>query len=89
MTFSIGAAMMAADIVTTNRDLQMSGTRELNPLAQSPASRYALKFAAFGAGMGMSYMMHKTGHHKMERIIPLILGIPSAAAAAHNAEIHR
>jgi hypothetical protein len=89
MMFGISAATMAADIATTNRALQVPGSREMNPLIQSPASRYALKFAAVGAGMGISYMMHKTGHHKAERIVPLILGVPSAAAAIRNAGIHR
>jgi hypothetical protein len=89
LMFGTSAAMMAADIATTNRALQVPGSHEANPLSQSAASRYALKFAAFGAGMGISYMLHKAGHHKAERIVPLILGVPSAAAAVHNAGIHQ
>ena len=89
MMQGIGAALMAADIASTNRSLQVPGSREANPLMQSAASRYALKIAAFGAGMGVAYMMHKTGHHKAERIVPLIFGVPSGVAAAHNAGIHR
>ena len=87
--FGISAAMMAADIATTNRALQVSGSHEANPLAQSPASLYALKVAGFGAGLGLAYVAHKTGHHKAERIVPLILGITSGVAAAHNAGIYR
>jgi len=86
---SISAIMMAADIVTTNRAREVPGTRELNPLTQSPAARYGLKFAAFGAGLGISYLMHRSGHHKMERIVPVFFGIPSGVAAADNVGIHR
>ena len=88
LVFGISAGMMAADLATTKQALQVPGSREMNPLAKSPASLSALKFAAFGAGLGVSYMMHKTGHHKAERIVPLILGVPSVMAAAHNAGIH-
>ena len=89
MMFGISGAMMAADIATTNRALQIPGIRQANPLMQSAASRYALRFAALGAGMGIAYAMHRTGHYKMERMVPLIFGVPSAAAAFHNAGIHR
>jgi hypothetical protein len=33
-------------------------------------------------------MMHKTGHHKAERLIPLMFGVPSGIAAIHNFGIH-
>jgi hypothetical protein len=89
LMFGISAAMMAADIATTKQALQVPGSREMNPLAKSSASLSVLKFASFGAGMGISYMMHKTGHHKAERIVPLIFGVPSGIAAAHNAGIHQ
>ena len=85
----ISALMMAADIATTNQALKVPGTYELNPLSQTSASRYALKVAGFGAGLGLAYAMHKAGHHKAERIIPMVFGIPSAVAAVHNAGIHK
>ncbi len=88
MMQALSGAMMAADVATTNRALEVPGTRELNPLAQSPASRYALKFVGFGVGLGLSYAMHKTGHHKAERFMPLLFGVPSVVMAAHNAGIH-
>lgn len=88
LIFGVSAAMMAADLATTRQALQVPGTRELNPLAHSTTSFSALKIAAFGAGIGIAYAMHKTGHHKAERIVPLVLGIPSGFAAAHNAWIH-
>ncbi len=86
---SLNALIMAADLASTRRALQVPGTRELNPLSRSQGTTIALKIAGAGAGLGIAYMMHRTGHHKAERIIPLILGVPSALAAAHNAGIHQ
>ena len=86
---AIGAALLAADVATTQRALQVPGTHEMNPLAQSQGALMALKVAGFGAGIGLSYMLHRSGHHKIERIIPLIMGIPSGVSAAHNATIRR
>jgi len=85
---SLNALIMAADLASTRRALQIPGTREMNPLSRSPGATIALKIAGAGAGLGIAYMMHRTGHHKAERVIPLILGVPSALAAAHNAGIH-
>jgi len=85
---SLNALIMAADLASTQRALQVPGTREMNPLSRSQGAMIALKVAGAGAGLGIAYMMHRTGHHKAERVIPLILGVPSALAAAHNAGIH-
>ncbi len=86
---SVGAAMMAADMITTERALQTPGAREANPLGQSEGARFALKFAGFGAGLGISYALHRTGHYKAARIVPMIIGVPSFAAAIHNATIRK
>jgi hypothetical protein len=88
-TLSVGAAMMAADIITTHQALQVPGAREANPLGQSEGARYALKFAGFGAGVGISYALHRTGHYKAARWVPMIIGVPSFAAAIHNSGIHK
>jgi len=37
-----------------------------------------------GADMGIRYLLHKTGHHKLERIVPLAFTASSASAAIHN-----
>jgi hypothetical protein len=82
------AVMMAADVASTNRALQVPGTREMNPLAGSQEALLSLKIAGVGAGLGIAYMLHRTGHHRAERVIPLLFGVPSAVAAAHNSRIH-
>ena len=86
---AINIAIMAADIASTRRALQVPGAREANPLAGSQGGVLALKIAGVGAGLGVAYMMHRTGHHKAERLVPVIFGTPSALAAIHNAGIHR
>jgi hypothetical protein len=86
--FSIDAAIMAADFATTRRALEAPGAHEANPLMKSEGPAIAMKFAGVGAGMGIAYALHKSGHHRAERIVPVILGIPSGFAAVHNAGIH-
>jgi len=81
-------ALMAADVATTREALKIPGTRELNPLARSSAGLISLKIGAVGAGMGIAYLMHRSGHHKAERIFPLFLGLPSGLAAIHNSRVH-
>jgi hypothetical protein len=87
----LGASVlcMAADVASTQKALQVPGTREMNPLAQSQGALISLKVAGVGSGLVIAYMMHRTGHHKAERVIPLLFGAPSAIAAAHNAGIHQ
>lgn len=81
------AAAQVADFVSTNRALQIPGTRELNPIMQSETSRVYIKAAAV-AVCGLSALaaskLHTSGHHKLERALPVIFAAPSALAAAHN-----
>ena len=86
--FSINAMVMAADIATTRRALQVPGAHEANPLMRNQGAALSMKAATLCAGMGIAYMLHKSGHHKAERIFPLFMGVPSAIAAVHNAGIH-
>jgi len=86
---SLNIIMVAADVASTHRALQVPGAREGNPLARSQGALISLKVAGVGAGWGIAYMMHRSGHHKAERWIPLIFGMPSGVAAAHNAGIHK
>jgi hypothetical protein len=85
--YTLHALVLTADIATTRRALRVPGAYEANPLMKSEGASIALKAASFGAGLGVAYMLHKSGHHKAERLVPTFLGIPSAIAAVHNAGI--
>ncbi len=85
--FSIAAIIMAADLATTHRALEVPGTYEANPLMRNQGTAIAMKVATVGAGIGLAYMCHKSGHHRAERLLPLFMGVPSAIAATHNAGI--
>ncbi len=87
--FGLSALIMVADVSTTRRALQTPGRRELNPLAQSPAQLDVLKFAGLGAGLGIAYMLHRQGHCKAERFVPVLVALPSAGAVVHSATLRR
>lgn len=84
---AVSASLMTADLVTTEQALKKPGTYEVNPLGQTNAARIGLKVGAGIAGVGLSYALHRTGHHRAERAIPLVFGIPSGVCAVHNARV--
>jgi hypothetical protein len=86
---SISIIALAADVASTHQALKVPGTRELNPLSRSQGTLISLKIAGAGAGIGIAYIMHRSGHYKAERMVPVIFGVPSALAATHNYGIHR
>src|SRR5438132_1058015 len=66
------AGLVAADAVTTQRGLS-NGFREANPIMRPFVTRGTVGQAAgsalgFGAALGTVYLLHKTNHHKAERI---------------------
>jgi hypothetical protein len=68
-------ASNAADFAVTYTNLQ-SGGQELNPVVRvfgRSAQGLALNFGGQVAGvMGASYFLHKTGHHRLERLVPVV-----------------
>ncbi|MFZ0808375.1 MAG: hypothetical protein WAN03_19440 [Candidatus Sulfotelmatobacter sp.] len=68
-------ASNAADFAMTYTNLQ-SGGRELNPMVRvfgRSAPGLALNFGGQVAGvMGVSYFLHKTGHHRLERMASVV-----------------
>lgn len=82
----IFAGLIAADAFTTQRGLSQ-GNREANPIMRPFVTRGAAGQAAgsalgFGAGLGTVYLLHKTHHHKAERIaMRLMLGVQGAVVA--------
>jgi len=81
--FATNAAFCAADFVVTRNNLR-NGGQELNPFTRVFAggtAALAVNFAGEAVGVvGVSYLFHKTGHHKLERAVSL-LNIGSSAAA--------
>lgn len=89
--FATVAALDAADFAVTRANLQ-SGGRELNPITRvfgSSTTGLAVNFAGETAGViGLSYFFHKTGHHKLERIVSLV-NIGGSAGAVTYGLTHR
>jgi hypothetical protein len=89
--FATSAAFSAADFVVT-RDNLRGGGRELNPVTRvfsGSTAGLAVNFAGETAGViGLSYMFHKTGHHKLERYVSM-LNIGSSAGAVTFDLAHR
>jgi len=91
LLFAANAAFSAADFVVT-RDNLRSGGQELNPVTRvfsgsTPA--LAVNFVGETVGVvGLSYFLHKTGHHKMERAVSM-LNIGGSAAAVTFGLAHR
>jgi hypothetical protein len=73
--FATVAALAAADFVVTRANLQ-NGGKELNPatrLFSGSTAGLAVNFAGETAGIiGLSYYLHRTGHHRLEQITPML-----------------
>jgi hypothetical protein len=81
--FAAVAASSAADFAVTYQNLH-NGGRELNPITRlfaGSTAGLAANFAGETAGIiGLSYFLHKTGHHKLERIVSMSnIGVSSFA----------
>ena len=86
------AGLIAVDAVTTQRLISSGRAHEANPLwrplvHQGWPGEMAASALGYGAALGMSYTLHKTGHHKMERWTNwLVVGV-EAANDAHNLKL--
>jgi len=89
--FAAVAATATADFFTTRANLA-SGGEELNPVTRMFAGSTPGLAANFGletAGViGISYMFHKTGHHKLERLTSFV-DIGSSIGAVGYGLTHR
>jgi len=87
------AGLVATDAITTQRGLDR-GFREANPIMRPFVTRGTGGQAAgsaigFGAAMGTVYILHKTHHHKAERIaMRLMIGVQSAVVANNIAALY-
>jgi hypothetical protein len=83
--FAAVAVLSAADFAVTRSILQ-NGGKELDPvtrLLSGSTAGLAANFVGETAGIiGLSYFFHKTGHHQLERITPMLnIGSSSFAVA--------
>jgi len=89
--FAAVAAFSGADFAVTRANLQSGGV-ELNPVVRvfgRSTAGLAVNFAGQTAGIvGMSYLFHKTGHHKMERLLSMV-NIGGSAGAVGYGLVHR
>jgi len=86
--FALNAGAAAADFSVTRANLA-SGGQELNPVTRimtgstpALAANFALET---GGVIGVSYLFHKTGHHKLERATSMVNFSGSIAAVAYGA----
>ncbi|HEX8816392.1 MAG TPA: hypothetical protein VF753_12900 [Terriglobales bacterium] len=87
LLFAGVAGMSSADFSITNANIK-SGGRELDPAARvfgTSTAGLATNFAAETAGVvGISYLFHKTGHHKLERMASVVNISASTFAVAYD-----
>jgi len=85
--FAMVAASSAADFCVTRANLA-SGGRELNPVTRvfgRSTAGLAVNFSAETASViGLSYLFHRTGHHKLERMTTLVDISASGSAVAYD-----
>ena len=80
---TLGSA--ALDLIATERDLAR-GSRELNPLAQSPGARMALKAGGSTAVCAIERALAKKGHSKLGRGLVWSWVVANVTAAVLNAK---
>lgn len=77
------AAFSTADFIVTRNNLR-NGGQEFNPVTRvfsGSTAGLAVNFAGETVGVvAVSYLFHKTGHHKLERAVS-VLNIGSSASA--------
>jgi hypothetical protein len=91
LLFATNAAFSAADFFVTRNRLR-NGGQELNPVTRvfaGSTAGLAVNFAGETVGVvGLSYLFHKTGHHRLERAVSLVNIGASAAAVTFDVVPH-
>lgn len=81
------AAGSSADFVITRSNLQ-GGGQELNPMVRvfgRSTAGLAVNFVGEAAGVvGVSYFLHRTGHHRLERLTSMVNMGASASAVTYS-----
>jgi len=85
--FAAVAALSTADFAITRSILQ-NGGKELDPVTRlfsGSTAGLAVNFAGETAGIiGISYYLHRTGHHKLERLTPMLNIAGSSFAVVYD-----
>jgi hypothetical protein len=85
--FAAAGALSAADFGVTRANLQ-NGGQELNPMVRlfgRGTPGLAANFIGENAAMlSLSYFLHRTGHHKLERVASLVNIAGSAGAVSYG-----
>jgi hypothetical protein len=86
--FASHAALEAVDFGITHHNLS-NGGRELDPMAKTLCeSSTAGQLVFFGGRMAavvaVSYALHRTGHHRLERALPIYASGDSAYGVAYS-----
>ncbi len=85
--FAATAAMSGVDFAVTRSNLQRGG-QELNPVVRmfgNTTAGLAVNFVGETAGVvAVSYFFHKTGHHKLERVLSVVNLGASAGAVSYG-----
>lgn len=89
VAFGTLAGLIAIDAITTQRLVSSGAAREANPLWRSMVHQgwqgeMAASALGFSAAIGMSYGLHKMGHHKLERVANWLTVAVEAGNDAHN-----
>jgi len=74
----IHAGMRVADTIKTCRELSHGGVEDWIP-TQSCGGIVAWQAGSIGLTLGVGWLFHKTGHHRLERITPWVATGASAA----------
>jgi hypothetical protein len=87
--FTVGGGLVVIDSITTQHMIQAHGARELNPVARPLVNlgwrgQIVASSIGFGGAVGLSLLFHATGHHKLERIVPMVLLGAEAIAVTNN-----
>ena len=86
----LNLAAQSLDAYSTQRALRRDNTYEFNPFARPFAERGWKGQVAYSHGIGVggtlavSYLFHRMGQHRRERITPLIVATPTALVGGLN-----
>jgi hypothetical protein len=82
------AGLVAADGVTTQQNLA-NHAQELNPIARPLVEhgwpgQLGASALGFSSSVGLAYMFHRTGHHKLERLVLHAAMVGEAGMVTNN-----